>query len=106
MAKRKEPRRPFTPPVTPAEGKMVIAVQEKLARIRQMLAREAVRKRQERRSNPSSLTTATLDATFALSSRPRSGLRGSVGGKGAIIAEAYDTDPHVRDRRREQCHYA
>ena len=70
MAKRKEPRRSFTSPVTPAEGKMVIAVQEKLARIRQMLAREAARKRQERRSNPSSLTTATLDATFALSSRP------------------------------------
>jgi len=45
MAQRKEPRRPFTPPFTPAEDKMVVAVQEKLARTRQMLEREAARRR-------------------------------------------------------------
>jgi hypothetical protein len=45
MAKRGEPRRPFTPPFTPAEGKMVVAVQEKLALTKQMLEREAARRR-------------------------------------------------------------
>jgi hypothetical protein len=41
MAKRKELRRPFTP----AEDKMVAAVQEKLARTKQMLEREAAHRR-------------------------------------------------------------
>jgi hypothetical protein len=41
-----ELRRPFTPPLTPAESKMVVAVQEKLARTKHMLEREAARRRQ------------------------------------------------------------